>query len=72
MGLSLAFLIRGFRYWRSIANDRMRGVVLGFSLVYLAVLIGAVVNSTFMQWAWTPVLGIMLGINEVILVKPRQ
>lgn len=72
MWLSLAFLIRGFRYWRSIADDRMRGVVLGFTLVYLAVLVAAVVNSTFMQWRWTPVIGIIMGINEVILRKAGQ
>jgi len=72
MWLSLAFLMRGFRYWRSIANARMRGVVLGFTLVYLAVLIAAVANSTFMQWRWTPVIGIMMGINEVILRLPNQ
>ena len=72
MWLSLAFLIRGFRYWQSIANDRMRGVVLGFTLVYLAVLIAAVVNSTFMQWNWVPVIGLIMGINEVILRKVGQ
>jgi hypothetical protein len=47
----------------------MRGVVLGFTLVYLAVLIAAVANSSFMQWRWTPVIGIIMGINEVILMK---
>jgi len=72
MWLSLAFLIRGFRYWRSIANDRMSGVVLGFTLAYLVVLIAAVANSTFMQWRWTPVIGIMMGINEVILRKREK
>jgi len=69
--LSLAFLMRGFRYWRSIPDHRMRGVVLGFTLVYLAVLIAAVANSTFMRWYWTPVIGIIMGINEVILMKFR-
>jgi O-antigen ligase len=69
MWLSLAFLIRGFRQWRSIANDRMRGVVLGFTLVYLAVLIAAVANSTFMRWYWTPVIGSIMGINEIIIMK---
>jgi O-antigen ligase len=72
MWLSLAFLVRGFRYWRSIVDDRMRGVVLGFTLVYLAVLVAAWVNSTFVQWRWTPVIGIVMGINEVILMKFRQ
>jgi hypothetical protein len=72
MWLSLAFLMRGFRYWRSIANERMRGVVLGFTLAYLAILIAAVVNSTFTEWNWTPLIGIMMGINEVILSKIGQ
>lgn len=72
MGLSLAFLVRGFKYWRSVADSRMRGVVLGFALVYLAVLIAAIVNSTFVQWYWTPVFGIVMGINEVILIRYRQ
>lgn len=72
MWLSLAFLMRGFKYWWNIVNDRMRGVVLGFTLVYLAVLIAAVANSTFTRWYWTPVIGIIMGINEVILRKVGQ
>jgi len=69
MWLSLAFLLRGFRYWRSIPNSRMQGVVLGFTLAYLAVLIAAGANSSFMQWRWTTVIGIIMGINEVVLGK---
>lgn len=69
MWLSLTFLMRGFRFWRSISNDRMRGVVLGFTLVYMTLLIGAITNSTFMKWDWTPVIGILMGTNEVILRK---
>jgi len=67
MWLSIAFLIRGFRHWRSIANDRMRGIMLGFTSVYLAVMVAAVANSSFIQWRWIPVIGIIMGINEVIL-----
>lgn len=39
---------------------------MGNVLVYLAILIAAVANSTFMQWRWTPLLGMMFGVNEVI------
>jgi len=67
MWLSFVFLNRGFRFWRSIVDDQLRGVALGFTLVYLAVLIGALVNPTFMQWNWAPVIGTVMGINEVIL-----
>jgi len=69
MCLSLFFLIRGFKYWRNIADARMRGIVLGFTLVYLAVLIAGVVNSDLVQSRWTPVIGILMGVNEVILAK---
>jgi len=65
--LSLVFLLRGFRNWWSVFDPQMRSVVLGFSLTYLAVLIGAVVNPMLMQWFWTPIIGIMMGISEVAL-----
>jgi O-antigen ligase len=72
MWLSFAFLIRGFRHWRRIPDPQVRGTVLGFTLAYLGVLIGAVVNSTFVQWFWTPAIGIMMGVNEVALRKAVQ
>jgi hypothetical protein len=72
MWLSLVFLWRGFKYWRFIPDPQMRGIVLGFTLTYLGVLIAAVVNSTFVQWFWTPVIGIMMGVNEVALRKAIQ
>jgi hypothetical protein len=72
MWLSLAFLRRGIRYWRLIPDSQMRGCVLGFTLTYLGVLIGAVVNPMLMQWFWTPVIGIMMGVNEVVLKKVAQ
>ena len=64
--LSGLFLSRGFKFWRNLTDDRMKAVVLGLLLVYLAIIIAAVANSTFMQWRWTPLLGMMFGVNEVI------
>jgi O-antigen ligase len=69
--LSVAFLLRGLRNWRKVPSDQMRAVVLGFCLVYLVALIAAGANSVFTQWAWVPVLGIMMGMNEVILREVR-
>lgn len=69
MWCSVAFLWRGLRYWRRIPDPQMRGGVLGFTLTYLVVLIGSIVNPNLMRWHWTPVIGIMMGINEVILKK---
>ncbi len=70
--LSAAFLIRGFGSWRRVANPRLKGVVLGLSLVYLVILISTMANGLFMQWNWTPVIGILMGTNEVILTRFRQ
>ena len=67
MWLSVAFLLRGYRNWRRVPDDRMRAVMLGFTLVYLIVLLAAGANSIFMQWSWISVLGIMMGVNEVIV-----
>ena len=64
---SIAFLWRGFKYWRSIVNPDMRSIYLGFTLAYLGVLIGSITHPIAMTLYWTPIIGLMLGINEVIL-----
>lgn len=70
--LSVAFLIRGFRYWRRVSDSQTRGIVLAFTLAYLGVLIAALVESVFMAWCWTPLIGIMMGVNEVALRRALQ
>ena len=70
--LSAHFLWRGFRNWRHVPDVKLKSVVLGFSLAYLAVFVAAVTNSSFTQWRWTPLLGIMMGINEVILMQLKE
>jgi O-antigen ligase len=72
MGLSITFLIRGVRYWSSIADNWLKGIVLGYTLIYVVILIAAAVNSVFMQWNWTPVIGIIMGTNETIILRSKQ
>ena len=72
MWLSIAFLVRGFKYWRRISDPQLRGIVLGFTLVYVGIFIAALVNRTFGSWNWTPILGIMMGVNEVAVNKFYQ
>jgi hypothetical protein len=67
MALGLVFVGRGLRYWSRIASPLMKGTILGYVLTYLGVMVGSIVNPIFMQWYWTPILGIMMGTNEVIL-----
>jgi len=70
--LSLIFLIRGFLYWRSLYDDQIKGIVLGFTLVYLAIFLAAFVNPSFVFWSFTPVFGIIMGVNEVAYARFRQ
>jgi O-antigen ligase len=64
--LSLVFLIRGFRNWVLIQDQYLKAIALGFTLSYLCCLLVGVANPIFFTWFWTPVLGLMFGLNEVI------
>jgi O-antigen ligase len=70
--LSVAFLTRGFKHWQRVSDPQMRGWALGFTLAYLGVPFGAIVNPIYMQWEWTPVIGVIMGINEIILRKATR
>ena len=70
--LSAKFLVRGFRNWRNISDIHLRGIVLGFTVTYLGLLFAAIVNGIFGSWAWTPIIGIMMGINEVAIRRSRM
>jgi O-antigen ligase len=69
MILSGIFLYRGFKYWQLIEDEEMRGWVLGCTLVYCGILVGAIFNPIYNQWYWTPLIGIMLGVNEAVIHK---
>jgi O-antigen ligase len=65
--LSMISLHRGFKYWSQIADPQSQAVLLGFTLAFLGILIGSVVSPMIMNSYWTPVIGMMLGTNEVII-----
>jgi hypothetical protein len=67
--LSWLFLSRGLKCWKRVTDPWRRSIVLGFTLAYLGVLAGSWVNPVFAQWFWAPVIGLMMGVNEVILTK---
>jgi len=69
---SALFLVRGFRLWSTIEDKTFRVVALGLALSYITVLITCVAAPAFMEWYWTPILGVMLGINEVIYRLDRE
>ena len=62
----LLALIRGYRNWRKVDDDFLKGTALGFTLALTALMLTALVSPVFMQWQTTPVIGLMIGCNEVI------
>ncbi|HJZ06163.1 MAG TPA: O-antigen ligase family protein, partial [Patescibacteria group bacterium] len=69
---SLVSLWRGFKFWRQVYDRQFQAIVLGFTLAFLGILIGSFVSAMIVKSYWTPVIGIMLGINEVILKFWRE
>ncbi len=63
---SFIFVWRGFTHWSKIPNQYMAGVALGFSMAYFSSLIVGMIHPIFVTLFWTPVLGTIMGINEVI------
>lgn len=70
--LSLAFIMRGGREWRHIGDSQLRASSLGLIMVYSAVLVASITSPLLVEWSWTPVIGLVMGMNEAILrtVKP--
>lgn len=62
--LSVLFLARGFRRWRSMPSTYLQAITLGFTLSYLGVLLSSAVNPVLMAWYWAPVVGLLWGLNE--------
>lgn len=57
-------LVRGLRFWKLIEDSYMKGIVLAFALTFMEVIVVSIVEPYMMQMPWTPVIGIMAGINE--------
>jgi hypothetical protein len=67
MWLFLRFIKRGFQNWKRIPDPFLKGIVLSFAVTILSLQFSVFVNPVFTNSWWAPVIGIMLGISEVIL-----
>jgi hypothetical protein len=67
IGLSVLFVIRGLRHWRQADIPLESAAMLSFSLLYVGLMAAAIVDPIFHQQFWTPIIGMMMGINEVII-----
>jgi hypothetical protein len=64
---SAAYLFRGFLSGRTLKDPVLKGWVLGLTLAYVVLLIASVAEPEFMYAHTVPVIGVMLGVNEVAL-----
>ncbi|MGD8457116.1 MAG: O-antigen ligase family protein [Anaerolineales bacterium] len=65
-------IYRGFKYWRSVPESWKRLLVLGFTLSLVGMFIGSFIEPTWMKESWTALIGILLGINELLIRIPSN
>ncbi len=70
--VSIAFLSRGFKHWRMITDPILQKIYIGFTLSFLGLFLGSVIEPMIVEWDCTALLGIMMGMNEAILLHNDQ
>jgi hypothetical protein len=66
MAFLIIFIVQGLKKWRQVTDPSMQSLALGFSLVGLSVIIASILHPIIITLFWTPLLGIIFGINHVI------
>jgi O-antigen ligase len=64
---SIAYLVRGMLYWAEVRDPILKGIVIGFTVSYIAVLISSVATPKLLELSSVPLIAMMLGINEVAM-----
>jgi hypothetical protein len=64
---SALFIWRGLKFWEKIQDTQEQAIFLAMVLAYMGIFVAAIVNPVFQQSFWTPVFGIMMATNEVII-----
>ena len=68
---SVAFLLRGVYFYYRLEDPILRSIVIGLTISYVALMISSVATPRFIYPNGPPLIGVMLGINEVA-IKLRQ
>jgi O-antigen ligase len=69
---SASYLFRGFSVGRTLKDPILRSWVLGLTLGYITTLVAAIAGPEFMAWHTVPIVGVMLGVNEVAIRLGQQ
>jgi O-antigen ligase len=65
----IGVIVRGVRHWKNIPDLKYRAFTLASMLVTIIVIVVSNVEPYVMTDYWTPVIGVIAGINEVILLR---
>jgi hypothetical protein len=69
---SIAYIIRGLRRGRILTDPIMKAIVLGCVFTYIAVFVGSITAPMLMLYSTTPIIGIMTGLSEAVLLLNKE
>jgi O-antigen ligase len=65
--LTLGFLRQSLTSFKQPKNRLGRAVILGGGMLYVGLLFSAPFSPVFMEWFWTPLIGLTMGLSESAL-----
>ncbi|MBL8132457.1 MAG: hypothetical protein JNL42_11415, partial [Anaerolineae bacterium] len=65
--LTAAFLIQAAWTWSVPGAALESSVILGAGVLYAGLLISAPFSPVFLEWFWTPMIGIAIGMSQTAL-----
>jgi O-antigen ligase len=65
--LSVAYLSRGYLSWFKLQDPVLKGVVIGCTVSYIAILVASTATPKLLESEYVLLIGVMLGINEVAI-----
>jgi len=69
---SIAHLMVGVSAWYRLQDPILKGIVIGFTLSYLAILVASTSQPRLLETNSVPILGVILGINQVAIKLGQQ
>ena len=64
---SIIYLLRGTLYWVESQEPILKGIVIGLTISYIAILISSIATPKLLELSSVPLIAMMLGINEVAM-----
>lgn len=69
---SIAHVVKALSSWSKLHDPILKGIVIGFALSYVAIVSSSVTSPRWIETAFTPLIGVVLGINQVAIRLDKQ